>query len=62
MHDFSRKLLTEWRKLQLPSDDQTIVVAVSGGVDSTGLLLALQDLTNRKKLSLRVIIAHYNHN
>jgi tRNA(Ile)-lysidine synthase len=62
MHDFSRKLLTEWRKLQLPSDDQTIVVAVSGGVDSTGLLVALQDLTNRKKLSLRVIIAHYNHN
>ena len=62
MHEFSRKFLTEWRKLDLPFDDQTIVAAISGGADSTALLLVLEDLRNRKKLNLRIIIAHYNHN
>lgn len=62
MHKFSRKFITEWRKLGLPFDKQTIVAAVSGGADSTALLLVLQDLRNRKKLNLRIIIAHYNHN
>lgn len=62
MHEFSRKFLTEWRKLNLPFSAQTIVAAISGGADSTALLLVLQDLRNRKKLSSRIIIAHYNHN
>jgi tRNA(Ile)-lysidine synthase len=62
MHNFTRNLLTEWRKLDLPSDDKTFVVAVSGGADSLALALALDDLKKRKKLNLRLVIAHFNHN
>jgi tRNA(Ile)-lysidine synthase len=61
MHKFVRSLITEWRKLGLPFSDETIVVAVSGGADSVSLLLAINDLIVRKKLLLRVIVAHFNH-
>ena len=61
MHDFTRNLLTEWRKLNLPFDDATFVVAVSGGADSVSLLLALYELKKLKKLNLRFVVAHYNH-
>jgi tRNA(Ile)-lysidine synthase len=61
MHKFVRNLITEWRKLKLPFDDATIVVAVSGGADSMSLLLAIEDLVRRKKLKLRVVVAHFNH-
>jgi tRNA(Ile)-lysidine synthase len=61
MHDFTRNLLTEWRKLNLPFTDATFVVAVSGGADSVSLLLALYELRKLKKLNLRFVIAHYNH-
>ena len=62
MHGFIRNLLTEWRKLNLPFDDETFVAAVSGGADSVSLLLALKELRDRKKLNLRFVIAHFNHN
>lgn len=62
MNKFVRNLITEWRKLKLPFDDKTFVVAVSGGADSLSLMLALNDLRNRKKLNLRFVIAHFNHN
>jgi tRNA(Ile)-lysidine synthase len=62
MHNFTRNLLTEWRKLNLPSGDETFVVAVSGGADSLALALALHDLQKRKKLNLRLVVAHFNHN
>jgi len=61
MHKFVRNLITEWRKLGLPFRGEGIVVAVSGGADSMSLLLAIQDLTIRKKLELRVTVAHFNH-
>ena len=61
MHKFVRNLLTEWRKLALPFDGETFVVAVSGGADSVGLALALDDLKARKKLNLRFVAAHFNH-
>lgn len=61
MHKFVRNLITEWRKLGLPFDDATIVVAVSGGADSMSLLLAIEDLVRRKKLRLRIVVAHFNH-
>jgi tRNA(Ile)-lysidine synthase len=62
MHDFTRKFLTEWRKLELPFEEKTLVVAVSGGADSVSLLLVLNDLRMRKKLEHRFVIAHFNHN
>jgi tRNA(Ile)-lysidine synthase len=62
MHNFTRNLLTEWRKLGLPFAGKTFVVAISGGADSVGLALALNELRNRKKLSLRFALAHFNHN
>ncbi len=61
MHSFERKLITEWRRLDLPFRDQSIVVAVSGGADSMSLLLAIDELTRKKKLDVRVIVAHLNH-
>ncbi len=53
--------MTEWRYLDLPFSDKTIILAVSGGADSVSLTLALLDLVKRKKLSNKFIIAHFNH-
>jgi tRNA(Ile)-lysidine synthase len=61
MDNFTRNLLTEWRRLELPVKDATMVVAVSGGADSVSLLLALHELRERKKLDLQFIAAHFNH-
>lgn len=61
MHSFVRNLITEWRRLELPIADETIVVALSGGADSLSLLLALKDLQQREKLGIRIIAAHFNH-
>lgn len=61
MHKFVRNLITEWRKLALPFADASIVLAVSGGADSMSLLLAIEDLVRRKKLDLRIVVAHFNH-
>lgn len=61
MNKFVLQLLTEWRKLDLPFEDQTLVVAISGGADSVALALALNDLRKRKKLNPRFVLAHFNH-
>ena len=61
MQNFVRNLLTEWRKLKLPFDDETVIAAISGGADSVSLLLALHELRERKKLNLRFVVAHFNH-
>lgn len=61
MHKFARNLLSEWRKLKLPVENENIIVAVSGGADSVSLLLAVADLRERKKLNLNFIVAHFNH-
>ena len=61
MNQFAKNLLTEWRKLKLPFANETFVVAVSGGADSVSLLIALLELQELKKLDLRFVIAHFNH-
>src|SRR5712671_164343 len=58
---FARGLLQEWRKLALPSERATIVVAVSGGADSVALLLALDELIRAQKLKVKLGVAHLNH-
>jgi len=58
---FARKLLTEWKRLELPVNGERVVVAVSGGADSTALLLALDELIKKARLSLELIVAHLNH-
>lgn len=45
----------------MPMSHATIVVAVSGGTDSCSLLLALNELKQRRKLDLRIVAAHFNH-
>jgi tRNA(Ile)-lysidine synthase len=61
MNGFVRSLITEWRRLDLPFDDRTVVVAVSGGADSVSLLMAMQDLRQMEKLNLRLVAAHFDH-
>lgn len=61
LNHFPRLLLTEWRKLRLPTSNETIVVAVSGGADSTALLLAIEELKNHHKLYIGVCVAHLDH-
>ena len=61
MHKFVLNLITEWRRLGLPFGDGMIVAAVSGGADSLALLLAIDELRERKKLDLRIVAAHFNH-
>ena len=48
--------------MNLPFADETIVIAVSGGADSVSLMLAVNELKERRKLDLRIVIAHFNHN
>jgi tRNA(Ile)-lysidine synthase len=54
-------LFVEWRKLRLPVSGETIVVAVSGGADSTALLLSIEELKRQQKLSTDVCVAHLDH-
>ena len=61
MHKFVRNLITEWRRLGLAFECETVVVGVSGGADSVSLLLALHELTKSSKLELKIVAAHLNH-
>jgi len=61
INQFPRMLLAEWRKLKLPLSGETIVVAVSGGADSTALLLAIEELRRYQKLAPEICVAHLDH-
>lgn len=58
---FARRLLGEWGRLSLPAAGAPVVVAVSGGADSTALALALVELVESKRLALSLKIAHLDH-
>lgn len=61
MHQFVRNLITEWRRLELPVENATVIVAVSGGADSVSLLLGLNALKKASKLNINIVAAHLNH-
>ena len=58
---FAQSLAKEWRRLGLPAANARVVVAVSGGADSVALLCALNELTESKKLKLKLFVAHLDH-
>jgi tRNA(Ile)-lysidine synthase len=58
---FARLLLADWRRLKLPTVGEKLVVAVSGGADSTALLLAIEELIRARKLSVSILAAHLDH-
>ncbi len=61
LSSFARRLLAEWKRLGLPLAAEHVVVAVSGGADSTALLLALDGLLRAQRLSLKITVAHLDH-
>jgi tRNA(Ile)-lysidine synthase len=58
---FARMLLAEWRTLKLPTTVDPVIVAVSGGADSTALVLALHELKSAGKIQINICIAHLDH-
>lgn len=60
MTKLEKKLRQSWRRLHIDAG-AAIVVAVSGGADSTALLDALVRLSQREGASGRLLIAHLNH-
>ncbi|HEY6804356.1 MAG TPA: tRNA lysidine(34) synthetase TilS [Pyrinomonadaceae bacterium] len=61
LSSFARLLLAEWRKLKLPTSSAKLIIAVSGGADSTALLLATNELVKSQKLTITPIVAHLDH-
>jgi len=58
---FAAQLLEQWRRLALPTSEAAIVIAVSGGADSTALLLALDELIKSDQLRLSLTVGHLDH-
>jgi tRNA(Ile)-lysidine synthase len=53
--------LGEWRRRGWPISGESLLVAVSGGADSTALLLALEELLRAGRLEAEVTAAHLDH-
>jgi tRNA(Ile)-lysidine synthase len=58
---FALHLFEAWAKLEQPTTDSRVVIAVSGGADSTALLLAFDELIKAERLALDVVVAHLDH-
>ncbi|HWS89383.1 MAG TPA: tRNA lysidine(34) synthetase TilS [Pyrinomonadaceae bacterium] len=58
---FARLLLREWRLRGWPPRGERVLVAVSGGADSTALLLALEELKRAGLLGVDLTAAHLDH-
>jgi tRNA(Ile)-lysidine synthase len=58
---FARSILIEWRRLKLPTSGETVIVAVSGGADSTALLLTLDEIRKSEKTNFQICVAHFDH-
>lgn len=58
---FAHRLFNEWQRLELVTEAHSVVIGVSGGADSTALLLALAELRNSGWLGLRLVVAHLDH-
>lgn len=58
---FASSLLAEWRNIKLPTAPEPVVVAVSGGADSTALLLAIDELKKAGKIVAEIWTAHLDH-
>ncbi|MER3429720.1 MAG: tRNA lysidine(34) synthetase TilS [Blastocatellia bacterium] len=61
MQSFLRNLIAQWRRLNLPFEDATVIIGFSGGADSTALLIASDELRKIKKLKIRIVAAHFEH-
>lgn len=61
LSDFAKRLLTAWKDLGLPLTKVEVILAASGGADSTALLLALDELIKANKLTFTLIVAHLDH-
>ncbi|HWT03901.1 MAG TPA: tRNA lysidine(34) synthetase TilS [Pyrinomonadaceae bacterium] len=58
---FAGALLREWGRLGLPVAGERVVVAVSGGADSVGLVLGLEELVRAGRLAVPLTVAHLDH-
>ncbi|HEY0379703.1 MAG TPA: tRNA lysidine(34) synthetase TilS [Pyrinomonadaceae bacterium] len=61
MSAFAGALLREWGRLGLPVGGERVVVAVSGGADSVGLVLGLEELVRAGRLAVGLVVAHLDH-
>ncbi|HUI30418.1 MAG TPA: tRNA lysidine(34) synthetase TilS [Candidatus Acidoferrales bacterium] len=59
LRDFFNRFENYIRKHQLVSENDKIIVSVSGGIDSTVLLDLMMELKNR--MQMQIAVAHINH-
>ncbi|HEV2707230.1 MAG TPA: tRNA lysidine(34) synthetase TilS [Pyrinomonadaceae bacterium] len=61
LSEFARRLRQEWRRRGWRESGGRVVCAVSGGADSTALLLGLAELLQTGRLAFDVTVAHLDH-
>lgn len=61
LSSFARQLLSAWKQAGFVKSEEPVIVAISGGADSTALLLGLDELVRAGKLSVTLIVAHLDH-